>query len=278
MSENKKHDINRPERVKKLAEAIAELCDSEQKHHAKKAQEFGYTRDVFTDIKDIFMHIPCNEPLLISAEDSLIKFRNFIEEKKQTPKYSTDVSTIAYYLGTSTAVTGNVFDTTMGIFEVYNIPKPPSFWPRDRFDKYALRLDKLDCELGKVYRSIWSSLLGNQENPERAAMYQMRHTYDTFFAIIAPDDKVRESLYFRKKTGKEPEKVSRKERLHYAANMRIKDQALRDLLLGQDDNMIELYHKLNKAHKRGSIDSKEAKEILNAMRTMLEQWIDAINI
>lgn len=278
MSENNKNDINRPKRVQKLAEELAELCDDEQKYHATKAQEFGYARDVFTDIKDIFVQIPCDEPLLISAEDSLIKFRRFIEAKKNTHELNIDVSSTAYFFGTSTAVTGSVIDPNRKIFEVYNIPKPPSFWPLNRFDKYALQLDKFDCELGKVYRSIWSSLLGNQENPERTAMYQMRQAYDHFFDIIAPDDEVRRSQYFRKKTDGDPDRVSRKERLHYAANTRIRDQALRDLLLGQDDYMIELYQRLNKAHNRGSIDSKEAKESLNAMRTMLEQWIDAINI
>lgn len=109
-------------------------------------------------------------------------------------------------------------------------------------------------------------------------MYQMRQAYDHFFYIIAPDDEVRKSQYFQEKVDKPHDRVSRKERLHYAANIKIKDQDLRDLLLGQDDYMIELYQRLNKAHERSSIDSKEAKETLNAMRTMLEQWIDAINI
>jgi hypothetical protein len=278
MTSNNKKDINRPKRVQKLAEELAELCGKEQTYHATKAQEFGYARDVFTDIKNVFVHIPYDEPLLSSAENSLINFRRFIEAKKSTQQFNTDVSSTAYFLGTSTVVSGSVIDPNSKIFEVYNIPKPPSFWPRDRIEQYALRLDKLDTELGKVYRSTWSSLLGNKENPERAAMYQMRQAYDHFFYIIAPDDEVRKSQYFQEKVDKPHDRVSRKERLHYAANLKIKDQDLHDLLLGQNDYMIELYQRLNKAHERSSIDSKEAKETLNAMRVMLEQWIDAINI
>jgi hypothetical protein len=171
MTEDKECDVYRPRRVKELAEDIAELCDGEQKHHAQKAQEFGYARDVLNDIKDIYVHIPCSEPLLKSAEDSLIKFRNFIEAKKGAQGSYTDISSIAYFLGTSTAVTGSAIDPTFGIFKTYNIPQPPSFWPRDRLEQYASQLDKLNLELGTVYRSIRSSLYGNEENPERAAMY-----------------------------------------------------------------------------------------------------------
>jgi len=278
MPQNKNKDIGRPKRVQKLAEDLAELCDDEQKFHATKAQEFGYARDVFSDIKDVFVHIPYDEPLLGSAENSLTKFKQFIEAKKSSQQYYTDVSSTAYFFGTSTAVTGSIIDPNKKIFETYDIPKPPSFWPRDRIETYALRLDKLDNELGKVYRSIWSSLLGNQENPERAAMYQMRHAYDHFFDIIAPDAEVRQSKYFTKKPGNNPNQVSRKEKIHYAATEKVRDKELIELVLEQDDYIIKLYNRLNKAHKRGTIDRREATEILNSMRTIFEQWIDAIEL
>jgi hypothetical protein len=106
----------------------------------------------------------------------------------------------------------------------------------------------------------------------------MRQAYDHFFGILAPDKNVRESPYFQQKSKGDPNTVSRKERLHYAANTKIKDNDLKELLLAQDDYIIKLYKRLNKAHERSSIDSKEAKETINAMRTILEQWIDALNI
>lgn len=275
MSDNSKNDINRPRRVHDLAKDLADLCYERQQYHAQKSQEFGYARDIFTDIKDIYLKIPSNEPLLGSLESSLTKFKQFVQAKQDL---QTDVSSSAYFFGTSTAVTGSFFDPSKKIFETYDIPKPPSFWPRDRVKLYASKLDKLDNELGRVYRSIWTSLLGNQENPERAAMYQMRQAYDHFFDILAPDKTVRESPYFQQKTEGDPNTVSRKERLHYAANTKIKDNNLKELLLAQDDYIIKLYKKLNKAHKPGAIDSREAKETLNAMRTVLEEWIDAIEI
>lgn len=224
------------------------------------------------------MHIPYDEPLLGSAENSLIKFKQFIEAKETSQQFKTDVSSTAYFFGTSTAVTGSVIDPNKKIFENYNIPKPPSFWPQHRSETYAFRLDKLDSELGKVYRSVWNTFFGTIENPERTALYQMRQAYDHFFDILAPDNEVRESKFFKRKTENNPDKINRKERIHYAANTKIKDNNLRDLLLEQDDYIIELYQRLNIAHKRSSLKRQEAKEILDTMRTMLEQWIDAIEL
>jgi hypothetical protein len=102
--------------------------------------------------------------------------------------------------------------------------------------------------------------------------------YDHFFDILAPDDKVRASEYFKKKEDTYPTKVYRKERLHYAANAKVKDATLREFLLEQDDYIIKLYDQLNIAHKRSSLERKEVKEILDAMLTMLEQWIEAIGL
>jgi hypothetical protein len=215
---------------------------------------------------------------LIPAEQSLIKFREFIEEKEKTQEYHTDISSIAFILNTSVAATSSFIEPKGELFEIHNSPNPPSFWPQDKNEKYAARLEKLDYELARVYRSVRNSFFGNKENPERTALYQMRQAYDHFFDILAPADKVRASEYFKKKADNDPDKVYRKERLHYAANAKVKDTTWRELLLKQDDYIIGLYDRLNIAHKRSSLERKEVKEILDAMLTILEQWIDAIGL
>jgi hypothetical protein len=276
MTEENKKD--KPEKLQKMADEIAEMCNEQQQYHSGKAQEFGYARDVFKQIKDNIAHIPYDEPLLNPAERSLVKFRKFIQEKQRIQELYTDVSSTAFTLGTSVAVTGSFIAPHEPLYKIYTSPKPPSFWTPDRNEKYATRLDKLDPELGKVYRSIWNSFFGGKDNPERTALYQMCQAYDHFFDILSPDEDVRKSPFFTKKSDNNPDRVHRKERLHYAANKKIKDESLRELLLEQDDYIIELYQRLNIAHKRSTLDRKKAKEILDAMCTMLEQWIDAIEL
>lgn len=278
MSKNKDQDTEKPKRVQKLVEDLAEICNEKHKYYATKAQEFGYARDVFTDIKDVFIHLPYDEPLLGSAENSLKKFKQFIEAKESSQQFKTDISSTAYFFGTSVTVSGSIIDPNIKIFETYNRTKPPSFWPQDRSENYASRLDKLNFELGKVYRSVWKTFFGMTENPERAALYQMRQAYDHFFDILAPDNEVRKSKYFKRKSQGNVDTIHRKERIHYAAHTKVKDNNFRDLLLEQDDYIIELYKRLNMAHKRDSLKREEAKEVLDAMRLMLEQWIDGIGL
>jgi hypothetical protein len=167
-------DIDRHERILKIVNELAQICDRQQQYHSNKAQEFGYARDAFIDVKDQIVNIPYGEPLLLTAEQSFIKFRKFIEEKEKTMEYHTDISSMAFILSTSVAATGNSIEPKGVLYKIYNSPNPPSFWPQDKNEKYAARLEKLDHELARVYKSVWTSFFGNKENPERTALYQMR--------------------------------------------------------------------------------------------------------
>lgn len=279
-SDKNNKDPDRPKRIAKTAEDVANSLDELHKKFATTAQEYGYARDVFHDVASKFYEIS-DHPVFSSAEKTIIDFRNFIDvKKKHIEKIDFDVSSSAYVL--STAVTASTglsildFSGTWGVIEDY--PRPPSFWAPDREELYASKLDKLDPELGKLYRSVWESFYGGSSEQERAALHSMRQLFDHFFHILAPDNEVRNSSYFTEKEGEDPYKIHRHERVKYAGNERIQDKEAGKLLAAQADHMTRLYKKLNKVHKRGLLKRKETRNILRAMQTAIESWIDAMKV
>ncbi len=153
-------------------------------------------------------------------------------------------------------------------------PTPPPSWQPDRQELYAYKLENIDSELAKLYRSVWQLFYGGTENAERAALLSMRQLYDHFFEKIAPDEQVRSSPYFTLKEGENPNQIYRKERIRYAANEKVKNEEISRILETQADSIVEIYNGLNKLHKRGALKSEEVRRILIAMQTIIEQWLD----
>jgi len=150
-----------------------------------------------------------------------------------------------------------------------------------RSDKEAAYIEKLtaiDPEIADVYKSVNEIFYGTKENPERASMFQMRQAVDHFFEKLAPDDKVRSSEFFTEK--KEPGKensIYRVERISYAAHTLVKDKDTANLLVANSRGLLENYDRLQRAHKRGPIDDREAvRNVIEAMCAELESWLDAL--
>lgn len=277
--EENKQDPNRPKRIAKIASDLSEFCDERQKFHANKAQDYGYSRDLFRDIANKIHQVP-DSPLFFSAEVAFNKFHLFAKAKEQElSKVDFDVSSPAYSLGTSVVASSHI-TSAHGIQEwlkELSYPKPPPSWEPNRRESYAAKLDKIDPELGKLFRSVWQSFYGGTDNSERTALFCMRQLYDHFFEILAPDCKVINSPFFSVKDGEKPKQVYRRERIRYAANVQISIKALGETLETQVDHVLSLYAKLNKLHKRGELDRDECSNILTAMETIIAQWIVALN-
>ena len=99
-----------------------------------------------------------------------------------------------------------------------------------------------------------------------------------FFSKLSPDSKVRKSKFFEKKKGKIPDQVSRKERIYYAAHTHIKDPDQAELLSSQSEYVLAIYKALNKLHKRGVLDRESVSKVLTAMRSVIENWVDSLNL
>ena len=91
-------------------------------------------------------------------------------------------------------------------------PTPPLKVFSENGETYADRFARFDTALGKTYRAISEILYGTRSDPERAALYLIRHAFDHFFNKLAPDDKVIPSQFFRTKEGNKPDQIHRKEK------------------------------------------------------------------
>jgi hypothetical protein len=276
MSDKQKKDPDRPKRIVLLAEELAKRCEVLQSSHAIKAQEYGYSREIFMNIADTIDQVT-DYPELSATEISLNEFRKFVLKKEASfENIDFDLSSGSYALGTAT-IASTSFSSSSEVtewFQNLEYPTPPPSWQPDRQELYAYKLENIDSELAKLYRSVWQLFYGGTENAERAALLSMRQLYDHFFEKIAPDEQVRSSPYFTLKEGENPNQIYRKERIRYAANEKVKNEEISRILETQADSIVEIYNGLNKLHKRGALKSEEVRRILIAMQTIIEQWLD----
>jgi hypothetical protein len=276
------NDPERPNRIAKKASEIAHYFHERQQFYAKKAQEYGYSEELFKNISSTMTSTQDN-PLYSGLETSLNKFDIFVKAReKQAEKFLFDVSSASYALATSVSSTTSTVtlaaNSNMSLADSFDIPKPPISWTSDRIELYAARLEKLEPELGRLSRSVWQSYYGGAENAERAALLSMRQLYDHLFQILAPDDEIRGTKYFKEKDGDKKYQIHRIERINYVANTKISDSKLAETLIEQASHLLKLYDQLNKLHTRGKLNRENVKVTLTSMQSTLEEWIDALNM
>ena len=273
------HDPERPARLAAMAAELAEYFGERQKVYARRAEEFGYSRDVFTLVARNLEHLP-DDPLLAAPEVSLKKFRVFAEAReKAADKLSFDISSAAFAIaGTTSSTAAAIAELNLNAWiQKVTAPQPPPHWSSGRRAQYAARLEMRDPELGRLARSVWQSFYGGADNAERSSLLSMRQLYDHLFSLLAPDEKVRDTAFFSPKVGTHPDQVHRRERLHYAAATHIIDPALRGTLLSQVEHILQLYDRLNELHARRPLDRERVQELLLSMEGVLEQWVDALS-
>jgi len=158
------------------------------------------------------------------------------------------------------------------------LPPDPVFALTDRYSQTKSRLAKLDSSLAETYEAIREAVYGTRSDPGRVALYLIRQAFDHLFGLLAPDDEVRKSPYWREKEGDNPSQVTRKERIEYAAHAHIKSDTSARRLASSASHMVDVYEVLNKAHTRGPLDPEKSRNALKEMRVIIETWMEAIEI
>jgi hypothetical protein len=154
----------------------------------------------------------------------------------------------------------------------------PVFTITDRHEETREKLNQLDPSLTVTYEEIRQVLYGTRADPHRGALFLLRQSFDHFFEILSPDHLVRESPFWTEKEGDDPSLVTREERIHFAANQHIKDEASRKTLFDSAIHMTKVYRALNYAHKRGDLDESKALEALREMQVIIETWVLKIDL
>jgi len=271
---------------RRLFKETKDTADKLHQHYAEGANFTGYIRDRLEAIEpywntlvdyspddtDIDMAVGSGEVFLKSYNH---KLNNLYD---QLPDHSASLVTLASSCATFDANTASLADV-VPVFEGKEIAHQPCpFIDQEDFSSRGNRLEKLDKSIADTYRQVWEALHGTRSDPERAALYLMRQTYDHFFDILAPDDEVRKSSVWKKKEGEKSELVTRVERIEYAALRHIKDEDQAKILSSSAKPILKVYNKLNQAHKRGELNPKKARKAVLAMDKILSDWLDALDM
>ena len=78
--------------------------------------------------------------------------------------------------------------------------------PLERFKNHSLygqKLASFDPELGRLYGELIEVVHATRTAPTRPAMFLVRQLFDHLMDVLAPDDDVRRSEFWREKTSKE---------------------------------------------------------------------------
>lgn len=160
-------------------------------------------------------------------------------------------------------------------------PVPVRFSPCPYLDDsdenaYARKLELLDPSLAGTYRAAWHALYAESHDPGRPSLWQMRQVMDHFFGLLAPEEKVRQSIHWSRKSGDKPDAVHRAEKWRFAADRWLTDPQLRNVFVESVKEIDQAYETLNQAHKRGALDRARAEEIFRSADAVVRRWIDGI--
>lgn len=281
--------MNNEELKNQIVSLISEISSCLEQiriKHIQTAYNIGITRDNLDNMLSFFNGINLSDniqsdysPFLSSAKDYLTNYRN------QVQTYNTKYDDLSIYTHDITS-SGIVFTAASGtawsVIDDNTYPENGFIIPEPQHDReyYYDQFSKIDNSLGKTYKEIDEIIHTTESDPGRAGLYMVRQTFDHFFDVIAPDDDVRKSIYWKEKKpneSKDPKAVWRIEKIKYAAYTQIKDKQKAQSLVDQSNYMLSTYQLLNKAHNRKEINQREAKNLILSMKTILEGWIEAIN-
>lgn len=259
------------------------LAAAEQIHQklASFAEDLGYVVRVVSDVKPQLdwlylraQYAPSMYPIVASGIDFLRVLSSELNRLSNlTDAFAVPLGSII----NSIATFGGTIDASALFFDPAYEPlviSPPPH--RKTRDYYSAKLRELNATLANTYDQVWQTYFATTSEPHRAALFMMRTLFDNFFAWLAPDEKVRNSHHWHKKTGEKPNQIWRRERLAYAAEKHIKDSNRRTILETEANQINALYEAANEAHNRGTLDEEKASRTLMAMDNFLKDWLDSL--
>jgi hypothetical protein len=245
------------------------------------AEDSGYVVRAISEVKPQLdwlyaqaQNNPSGYPIVASGIEFL---RGFSSELNRISGLTDDFSKPFDSMVNSTGT----FVTTTSASASYLNPHDPLFKftlpPHQKAgDHYSEKLRGLNPTLANTYDQVWQTYFATTSEPHRAALFMMRTLFDNFFAWLAPDDDIRNSRYWHKKTGDKQNQIWRIERLMCAIDRHIKDNDRRNILEAEAKQINVLYEAANNAHSRGALDEDKASKTLMAMDSFLKDWLDSL--
>lgn len=275
-------EINSNDLLKEFDETTQEL-KTLHKEIIEKDQIIGYGLAALANTKENYVTLLNDpnksmeiKPLVSSAYYQVRAIRNEVKSinAELVPPFKL-LEGLVLSVSVSNATSGSV---VMGI-DPFQAP-PPDI-PAFMLPKKSVVIDilnTLDPALAKSYIEIDQVLFGTEADNVRASMSVLRQTFDHFFNILAPNIKVRRSQYWKPKKVKGKEDIIyRDERIKYAIAVHVKNLSRANTLKADLRNVLKAYKILNKLHKRGELNAKQARQALFSVKRFLEEFSQAID-
>jgi hypothetical protein len=272
------------ENIGKKFDEIIEKTAAQQNRHLQAAQTFGYIKITLETSKDLWANFgerpePEYKRLTVSGSAFLSSLSDELDEIDRQTVFpnillDTAASTVDIFSADTTAL-AQISQCEPPLLPPYNYQPFPLRRNSD-FKANIERFAKVDPALGEVYAQVGEALYSTSAEPERSAMFQMRQTFDHFFQILAPDNEIKSSEFWKLKKGSNPNQIFREERVQFAAHKHVIEPLVRDSLLSKTNLLLDAYQLLNSAHKRGTVDKQKARSALFAMQRLLEEWLNGI--
>ncbi len=269
-----------PDPVKVFDDAVEEL-DRLHQQLASGTQQLGGTLQILTALRPAWIQIT-NSSSQSTTTNSLVSsnatiFEAYGQEVKQLREKIAPSLTQLHYITSVDSFVAATGATQSFIHNAPGVQDTIGLVSQDKRAEYKERFDRLDHSLGRTYEAIWETLLTTRADPERAALFMIRQTFDHLFSILAPDDELRK-IFAEADLDPDDEKIQRKDRILYAIRTRISDAPRANTLATQVQHMIRVYGALNRAHHRGELDKQKALKAVAEMESFLRAFIDAMDV
>jgi hypothetical protein len=235
-----------------------------------KTGEFYYKLALVAEDKPELLSIVASGVNFVNSLDRELTQIQTLEEPIIKPIQAVAFSSVAF-CSTSGSISNTLFPT---YGQLDNFDEPIFFSPDE--NKVESQLSKIDPQLVAPYREIGQVLHGTTSDPARAAMGLMRQVVDHLLSVLAPDEAVRTSPYWKPKNDKQADMIYRKERMKYAVYTHISNKAKADTIFALFDTFMESYQLLNKFHKRGEINKRQADSALRSIKSFIIAWLEAM--
>ena len=263
-------------------EALEENLSRAQELHAQSAQELGYQLEIVRAVKPFWSNI--NEDLIYGSAASgaiiLSTWRehseDWVHEAKQQSQVITMLSGSASNIASSSSTSEYIYSASPAI-DHERIRRLTE--QRQSKPYVADRLRRLDPSLASTYTTLWGYMHLPALDPSRGPLFLMRQVFDHLLEHLAPD------VLVMKETGFVPDKelkqrngkgVTRRHRIVFVAETKLRDPATKDLVLQTTDNFLAIYEELNQAHNRGVISQESAQDAVYTGDSLLLIWLKAL--
>lgn len=275
-------NIPSPEEVQRAFAAAEDKATKAQTAFNEAAQHAGYTREVLQITAPFYVKLAKlaedSDPLKPIVASGLRFVRSLENELDQNIQVVNPTlrsfSGMSHSASTFCNSSGTV-SISLGDEGIIAYEPPPALVPNE--SSVEKKLSRIDPALADTYREVGQVYYGTTADPARAASTMMRQVFDHIFDKLAPDEAVRASAYWKPKKGPEPNQVTRRERITYAAHTHIHDAARANTVIANIDHILDAYQMLNKLHKRGALSKSLARSALKTIKDFIELWAETID-